>query len=54
MGSTHNTTKEEALSALSMLGFNKALAEKTIDRILKEEGTSLTVEQLIKHALRIL
>ncbi|HPJ62687.1 Holliday junction branch migration protein RuvA [Lentimicrobium sp.] len=54
LGSTHNTKKEEALSALSMLGFNKALAEKTIDRILKEEGTSLTVEQLIKHALRIL
>lgn len=54
LGSPHNTRKEEALSALSMLGFNKALAEKTIDKIQKDEGTSLTVEQLIKSALKIL
>jgi holliday junction DNA helicase RuvA len=54
LGSPHNTKKEEALSALSMLGFNKTIAEKTIDKILKDEGVSLTVEQLIKSALKIL
>lgn len=54
LGSPHNTRKEEALSALSMLGFNKALAEKTIEKILKEDGTAITVEQLIKSALKIL
>lgn len=54
LGSTYNTKREEALSALSMLGFNKSLTEKAIDRIIKEEGTSLTVEQLIKSALKIL
>jgi len=54
LGSPHNTKKEEALSALTMLGFNKSLAEKTIDKILKDEGTPLTVEQLIKSALKIM
>lgn len=54
LGSPHNTKKEEALSALSMLGFNKTLAEKTIDKLMKDEGTSATVEQLIKSALKIL
>lgn len=54
LGSTYNTKREEALSALSMLGFNKSLTEKAIDKIIKEEGTSLTVEQLIKSALKIL
>ena len=54
LGSPHNTKKEEALSALSMLGFNKTLAEKTIDKILKDESASITVEQLIKSALKIL
>ncbi len=54
LGSPHNTKKEEALSALTMLGFNKTLAEKTIEKILKDEGTALTVEQLIKSALKIM
>jgi Holliday junction DNA helicase RuvA len=46
--------KQEALSALTLLGFNKSLAEKTIDKILKDEGNALSVEQLIKSALKIL
>jgi holliday junction DNA helicase RuvA len=54
LGTPHNTKKEEALSALTMLGFNKKLAEKTIDKILKDEGTPLSVEQLIKSALKIM
>ncbi len=54
LGTPHNTKKEEALSALTMLGFNKTLAEKTIDKILKDESTSVSVEQLIKSALKIM
>lgn len=47
----NNTTRQEALSALTMLGFAKAAAEKTLDQIVKTEG-ELPVEQLIKHALK--
>lgn len=49
---THNKLKEEALSALVMLGFNKLAAEKTLDKIIKTEGAGQTVEQLIKSALK--
>ncbi|MFC3560969.1 Holliday junction branch migration protein RuvA [Pedobacter jamesrossensis] len=48
----HNTVKDEALSALVMLGFAKQTAEKTIDQILKVTEGTLSVEQLIKHALK--
>ncbi len=54
ISSSHNTIKEEALSALLMLGFNKASAEKAILKIIKNKGETLTVENLIKEALKIL
>ena len=47
-----NTALSEALSALVMLGLNRAAAEKTLDGIVKREGTGLTVEELIKRALK--
>ncbi|WP_029277506.1 Holliday junction branch migration protein RuvA [Pedobacter borealis] len=50
----HNTVKDEALSALVMLGFVKQTAEKTIDQILKVTEGTLSVEQLIKQALKTL
>ncbi|MES2591376.1 MAG: Holliday junction branch migration protein RuvA [Bacteroidota bacterium] len=50
--SPNNIVKEEALSALVMLGFNKAAADKALDKIIKTEGTGQTVEQLIKSALK--
>jgi len=50
----HNTVKDEALSALVMLGFAKQTAEKTIDQILKVTEGGLSVEQLIKQALKTL
>lgn len=46
-----NTIKEEALSALVMLGFPKAKVDKIINEILKE-NKGLTVEGLIKEALK--
>ena len=50
--SPNNILKEEALSALVMLGFNKLAADKVLDKIIKTEGTGQTVEQLIKASLK--
>ena len=46
----HNTTREEALSALTMLGFSKNAIEKVIDKEL-QEGV-LEVEELVKRVLK--
>lgn len=48
----HNTNRSEALSALITLGFVRTVAEKTLDAIIKREGDNLTVEELIKFALK--
>lgn len=48
----HNTIKDEALSALIMLGFGKQVAEKAIDNAVKKADQDLTVEQMIKLALK--
>jgi len=48
---TDNTNKEEALSALVMLGFAKSAVAKVLDKIIREEK-GLTVEDLIKRALK--
>lgn len=48
---TNNTNKDEALSALEVLGFNKKLAEKVVDRIAKDQPGA-SVESLIKQALK--
>ena len=47
-----STVKEEALSALIMLGFAKPASEKAIDSAVKSGGQELTVEQMIKLALK--
>lgn len=54
LGIQHNTKKDEALSGLIILGFNKNTAEKALNRILQTENKDLLVEQLIKSALKIL
>ena len=48
----HNTTRDEALSALVMLGFGKQVAEKAVDNAIKKSENDLTVEQMIKVALK--
>ena len=48
----HNTIKDEALSALIMLGFSKQVAEKALDNVMKKSDGELTVEQMIKQALK--
>ena len=46
-----NTNKDEALSALEVLGFNKKLAEKAVEKIVRETPEA-TVESIIKQALK--
>jgi Holliday junction DNA helicase RuvA len=50
--STNNTAREEALSALVMLGFAKNVAEKALEKVMKTEEEGASVEQLIKQALK--
>ncbi|HEY8399871.1 MAG TPA: Holliday junction branch migration protein RuvA [Cytophagaceae bacterium] len=49
---SHNTIRNEALSALVTLGIPRPTAEKNIDSILKKQGNDITLEQLIKIALK--
>jgi len=46
-----NTIRDEALSALVMLGFAKSTVLKVLEKIAREEK-SLTVEDMIKRALK--
>ena len=48
-----NTNKEEALSALEVLGFARKSAEKVIEKI-NRDAPNATVEELIKQALKSL
>lgn len=48
-----NTNKEEALSALEVLGFTRKQSDKMVERILKE-SPGLSVEQIIKQTLKSL
>ena len=48
---SHNTTREEALSALFALGFDKNKSTKMIDNLLKSNSES-PVEELVKMALK--
>jgi Holliday junction DNA helicase RuvA len=46
-----NTNKDEALSALEVLGFARKAAEKTVDTVLRQDP-ALSVEGIIKSALK--
>ena len=49
--SSSNTNKEEALSALEVLGFARRQSEKIVDKVLLQDS-SLSVENIIKLALK--
>jgi Holliday junction DNA helicase RuvA len=49
----NSETVQEAISALVMLGFNQPASQKTVGKIVKD-NPSLTVEQVIKNALKML
>ena len=53
-GFVHNTKKEEALSGLIILGFHKMVAEKALNKVIETKGSALSVEELIRNALKIL
>ena len=48
---SNNTNKEEALSALEVLGFARKQAEKVVDKVLSQD-TTLSVENIIKLSLK--
>lgn len=58
LGSMIDPTKidaiSEALTALTILGYQKASAEKALIKVSKEIGGMATVEELIKNSLKIL
>ncbi|ASV29489.1 Holliday junction branch migration protein RuvA [Maribacter cobaltidurans] len=47
----NNTNKDEALSALEVLGFARRQAEKVVDKVISQDS-SLSVENIIKLALK--
>jgi len=49
---TYNKMKQEALTALMTLGIARVAAEKSVDSVLKKSGNSLTLEDLVKQALK--
>ncbi|WP_418501068.1 Holliday junction branch migration protein RuvA [Flagellimonas sp.] len=48
---SNNTNKEEALSALEVLGFARRQSEKVVEKVLSQDA-SLSVENIIKQALK--
>jgi len=50
----HNTNKDEALFALISLGFVRTAADVALNKIIKIDGSELSIEELIKRALKIL
>ncbi len=53
LGAGSNTLREETVAALTMLGFAAVASQKVVEKIIRE-NTSLTVEQVIKQALKML
>jgi holliday junction DNA helicase RuvA len=51
-GLVSNTIRHEALSALVTLGIAKQAAEKSIDAVLKKSGNTVSLEELVKQALK--
>lgn len=50
-GNLHNTIRQEALSALLMLGFQRNITEKTINKLLLQ-NPAISAEELVKQALK--
>ncbi len=51
---SNNNNTNAALSALVSLGFPKNSAEAVLEKIIKTEGLDLSIEELIKKALKLL
>ena len=53
IGASGNPNREEAATALVLLGFPKAAVEKTLDKLVKDNKDA-SLEDLIKQALKML
>lgn len=51
-GLVHNTMRHEALTALMTLGITRGAAEKSVDTVLKKSGNTISLEELVKQALK--
>ncbi|HRI79258.1 MAG TPA: Holliday junction branch migration protein RuvA [Cyclobacteriaceae bacterium] len=51
-GMVNNTLRQEALTALMTLGIARAAAEKSIDAVLRKSGNTISLEDLVKQALK--
>lgn len=49
---SNNTNKNEALSALVTLGFDKRVAGKVLEKCVQEQGSDVGVEELVRFALK--
>ena len=47
-----NTMRQEALTALMTLGITRASAENSIDAVLRKSGNTVSLEDLVKQALK--
>ncbi len=47
-----NTLRNEALSALVVLGFDKKAAEKALNKVIGEGGDSLELDEVVKRTLK--
>jgi holliday junction DNA helicase RuvA len=52
LAGANNTITREALTALMTLGIPKPAAEKSIEAVLKKAGNNLSLEELVKLALK--
>ncbi|HWY98203.1 MAG TPA: Holliday junction branch migration protein RuvA [Bacteroidia bacterium] len=48
----YNKLKQEALNALEVLGYARNVAEKAIDKTIRDEGDTLSLEDLVKRVLK--
>ncbi|MDZ7645830.1 MAG: Holliday junction branch migration protein RuvA [Cytophagales bacterium] len=51
-GLVRNTMRHEALTALVTLGITRVAAEKSVDTVLKKSGNTISLEELVKQALK--
>lgn len=51
-GMVNNTLRSEALTALMTLGIARSAAERSIDSVLKRLGNTVSLEDLVKQALK--
>lgn len=51
-GSPGNTLRQEALTALVTLGISRSAAEASVDGVLRKAGNTISLEDLVKQALK--